>query len=238
MSAYGDIHDRIMKSSPSLWSQSDATQVYYSGTSTGPLPVIQDDGKLQALRNEARAEDHTRRTGNLLLTETQGWNVFFAEIKDAKHQGWIDKQERLDLMDACCRKFAQEASGDVKAYTRDANPDRVFLRVELPELLMNDRVKTINGVGREDLLQIQVRAQQLGQSASESIRTVNDSFSNRPRYEKTMQALETTAEPVKQFQAERRTQEAETERAQTQEARAQPEAAHDIDQEAAHEIER
>lgn len=52
-------------------------------------------------------------------------------------------------------KYAREASGDIVAYVDGARPDRVFAQKELPILLENPNVKTINGLDRNFLLRME-----------------------------------------------------------------------------------
>ncbi len=48
-------------------------------------------------------------------------------------------------------RYAESASGDVTAYVRGASPDRVFGSTELPVLLKNQQVTSINGIPRDRL---------------------------------------------------------------------------------------
>lgn len=49
------------------------------------------------------------------------------------------------------RRFAESASGNVTAYVKGAQPDRVFGSTELPVLLRNPKVTNINGIPRSVL---------------------------------------------------------------------------------------
>lgn len=52
------------------------------------------------------------------------------------------------------RSFAQSLEGDVVALTSQANPERTFGLVELPALLANPKVKSVNGIAKSTLAQL------------------------------------------------------------------------------------
>ena len=52
------------------------------------------------------------------------------------------------------RSFAQSLEGDVVALTSQANPERTFGLVELPALLANPKVKSVNGIPKSTLAQL------------------------------------------------------------------------------------
>lgn len=64
-------------------------------------------------------------------------------------------KNRIDRM--ASRRFAEAASGDVWAFVRNANLRRVFCAVELPVLMENPRVLSINGIPKEELKQVMQR---------------------------------------------------------------------------------
>ena len=45
-------------------------------------------------------------------------------------------------------RMIAEARGDVKAFVKNADPRSVFRSTELPEILRNEEIKTINGVDK------------------------------------------------------------------------------------------
>ena len=46
------------------------------------------------------------------------------------------------------RRFINSASGDITAFVDNAHPDSVFMSVELPNILQNDKIMTINGMDK------------------------------------------------------------------------------------------
>ncbi|EOR05688.1 calcium-binding protein [Acinetobacter genomosp. 15BJ] len=63
----------------------------------------------------------------------------------------IDGVKSPALWDKASEALAQAASGDVRTLTPFGTDDKVFARVELPALLENPHVKTIDGIPRETL---------------------------------------------------------------------------------------
>jgi hypothetical protein len=53
------------------------------------------------------------------------------------------------------KRYAEGASGDVTAYVQGASPNRVFAQTELPILLQNEKVETINGIPRKLLQRLE-----------------------------------------------------------------------------------
>ena len=46
------------------------------------------------------------------------------------------------------RRFINAASGDITAFVDNAHPESVFMSVELPNILQNDKISTINGIDK------------------------------------------------------------------------------------------
>lgn len=61
------------------------------------------------------------------------------------------------VFDIVSANFAKEAVGDVIALVPKARADRVFAASELPELLANSKVTSVNGIPKDDLLAAKAR---------------------------------------------------------------------------------
>jgi hypothetical protein len=64
---------------------------------------------------------------------------------------WLFDAERGPWADASAR-FAEQTRGEVKLLVNGANPERVFGATELPRILANPNVTTIEGIPRETLV--------------------------------------------------------------------------------------
>ena len=69
--------------------------------------------------------------------------------------GYRDKdgEMQLGLWDAVSLGFAENAHGYIVTITPWADNERIFVRTELPALLKNERVETINGHPREEFVE-------------------------------------------------------------------------------------
>jgi Ca2+-binding RTX toxin-like protein len=62
--------------------------------------------------------------------------------------------ERLSIDDLVSKNIMMSASGDVLTITTDIQADKVFWATELPALLANEQVNTINGIPRQTLIEL------------------------------------------------------------------------------------
>ncbi len=56
----------------------------------------------------------------------------------------------MEIWDIASRRFLEAASGDIKAFVTGSDPRSTFRRIELPLLLKNSRVLTVNGINKFD----------------------------------------------------------------------------------------
>lgn len=54
-------------------------------------------------------------------------------------------QELMQIWALASKRFIAAASGNVTAFVENADPRSTFVSVELPQILQNDRITTING---------------------------------------------------------------------------------------------
>jgi hypothetical protein len=88
--------------------------------------------------------DRAMASGGVPIDKTPGGkelndeNLYgkFNPLRNEADQYWTEASQR----------FAKGASGDVTAFVRGASPDRVFAQTELPALLSNPNVSSINGM--------------------------------------------------------------------------------------------
>lgn len=59
-----------------------------------------------------------------------------------------DKQKVAKVWAIASKRFIAQASGNITAFVKNADARSVFRSVELPAILKNDRIKTINGVDK------------------------------------------------------------------------------------------
>lgn len=59
-----------------------------------------------------------------------------------------DKMKVADIWAVASKRFIAEASGNITAFVKNADPRSVFRSVELPAIMKNDKISTINWVDK------------------------------------------------------------------------------------------
>lgn len=143
---------------------------------SGPIGFNEDACYSHYLREFVRDNDdyvsiaHTQSAQ--LLTEPEFANIIRYQLLTAMKEEGIDadgnpastyynglmghKREdgtmELGLWDAVSLGFAENAHGHVVTLTPRADNERIFVRTELPALLKNEQVETINGLPKQDFV--------------------------------------------------------------------------------------
>lgn len=73
----------------------------------------------------------------------------------------LEKLEAYAAWDALGVRIAHRAAGNVTAFVDGSKPDSTFRSVELPILLANDKVKTINGADKKEFTRHATKMQRL-----------------------------------------------------------------------------
>lgn len=88
---------------------------------------------------------HTAQNGGVPIDATPGGTALNGENLYGEFSGFTNKEADM-IWSQASEKFANGASGNITAFVRGASPDRLFGATELPLLLKNDKVLSINGV--------------------------------------------------------------------------------------------
>lgn len=120
-------------------------------TMAGKLPFI-SEGKAvfyagDNRQNYDRAFKYAKNNNMKPISSTEG-GAFLNQIKTRDTFG-IDRDRKL--WDSASRKFAAETKGEIKTFVAGADQQSTFRRIELPTLLNNKKVQTINGADRAKL---------------------------------------------------------------------------------------
>lgn len=188
--ADGVAFDRILawifESRSEIWKEAGRTSFFWSGQSVGKFPVLNDDtGEVISRFNEDRASDWALVYDGAPIGKTEASPLIRLKIDGAR--GELTRLEERLLVFAASWRFAHEASGHVRAYTLDdakRHPTwSSFLMAELPELLNNEKVLTINGHPREKLQTLAIDVLQTTQDEMETLKFVNEEINNRRELE-------------------------------------------------------
>ena len=122
----------------------------YSVDSNGRAVVYSgDNGK-----NHSRALEYK---GTIPLDRTEAGKklngVYERNAKRYPYPKDLVKREQMSnqIMSVASKRYAQNAKGDVKTFVCGARPNSVFRKTELPTLLKNKNVTSINGIDRNTL---------------------------------------------------------------------------------------
>lgn len=80
------------------------------------------------------AEAYASRTGTTTLEQTPGGKWLDEQKLFERRTSPLDDDEAIEVWRRTSQRYAQEASGDVRAFVRDPNPTGVWQTVELPAL--------------------------------------------------------------------------------------------------------
>ncbi len=94
-----------------------------------------------------------------------------------------DGEIELGLWDAVSKAFADNAHGHIVTVTPWADDDRIFVRTELPALLKNERVDTINGHPRQDFVDAFEECRADGLSDTQAYEKINRTMVRGSSYE-------------------------------------------------------
>lgn len=105
--------------------------------------------------NYLRAQEYAHQNKAVTLERTtagRALNGVFERnnLRFPKNQVESDKLSHR-ITTVASKRFAQNASGDVKTFVCGARPNSVFRKTELPSLLRNKKVTSINGIDRSTL---------------------------------------------------------------------------------------
>ena len=130
---------KILKELAKLdWTTGDKSPVFYSGIWTG---FILD--KLNQDLDDGRPREF------MLIDETEGGKWTTAIVRNER--GVISDAQKEDIFREASRHFAIAAKGPVFALVREPRHDSLFFENELPNLIQNERVTTINGFQKCEL---------------------------------------------------------------------------------------
>lgn len=142
LNTYDQISDWISNSPAQLWGDPNKTYCFYSGA----INLFGHD-----LRNWQWAESWAGRWEAQTIGQTQAWSDLEKRINGAQKTNGISNEEVDKLQQEASVRYAQEAEGAIKVFALNANPGRVFMQHELPQLLTNEKVESLNGVPMDEL---------------------------------------------------------------------------------------
>lgn len=95
--------------------------------------------------NREKAFEHVKAHPEKILIEHTECGAKLVEL-GCESTTSLNQEETMMIWAEASRRFIASASGDVTAFVENADPRSVFFRIELPNILQNNKIKTINHV--------------------------------------------------------------------------------------------
>lgn len=142
--AYTSLREKLASLEAAAFAAPDDGAVFYSGDRDGNWL------KAQAFvfgRNSTCLIDNTG--AGRAIFDDPCYNLLRSKYEDKEISALKTNIDR-----ELSRRFAECATGQVHCFVRNASHDRVFVEVELPTLLANEKISHINGISRKDLIEL------------------------------------------------------------------------------------
>ncbi len=97
--------------------------------------------------NRDKAFDYVRKHPDKLLIEHTECGAKLVELGFESSQT-LNQEKVMMVWSEASRRFIAAASGNITAFVDGADPRSVFMTVELPNILKNDKITTINGIDK------------------------------------------------------------------------------------------
>jgi len=97
--------------------------------------------------NRDQAFDYVKNHPDKLLIEHTECGAKLVELGFESSQT-LNQEKVMTVWSEASRRFIAAASGNITAFVDGADPRSVFMTVELPNILKNDKITTINGVDK------------------------------------------------------------------------------------------
>lgn len=100
---------------------------------------------LPTKENRDKAFAYVKKHPERIMIEHTDCGAKLVEMGLLSSDCGLSQDEIADIWSAASKRFIDAASGDVVAFVNGADPRSVFRRQELPSILSNGKITTING---------------------------------------------------------------------------------------------
>lgn len=102
---------------------------------------------LPTKENKDRAFDYIRKVSGAMMIDQTPCGKQLVELGfDAGDLSEDDKLRVAEIWKVASKRFIESASGNVTAFVKNADPRSVFRSMELPEIMKNPNISSINGM--------------------------------------------------------------------------------------------
>lgn len=107
--------------------------------------VLYSVSYLPTKENRDQAFAFVKQNPGKMMIEHTDCGAKLVELGMASSDSGLSSEQVAEIWRVASKRFIKEASGAVRAFVKDADPRSVFRAMELPQLLENERITTING---------------------------------------------------------------------------------------------
>lgn len=106
---------------------------------------------LPTKENKDKAFTYVREVPDAMMIDQTPCGKQLVELGfDAGDLTEEDKMKAAEIWKVASKRFIESASGNVTAFVKGADPRSVFRSMELPEILRNPNISSINGMPKGD----------------------------------------------------------------------------------------
>lgn len=133
-----DLYDKAMKIAEAFDVSSNADCVVLYSISF--LPTKENkDAAFEYIKNNP---------SSMMIDQTPCGNALNEVLGDGDGFDEHDKQKVAEIWTVASKRFIAQARGNITAFVKNADPRSVFRSVELPAIMRNTAIKTINGIDK------------------------------------------------------------------------------------------
>lgn len=107
--------------------------------------VLYSVSYLPTKENRDQAFAFVKQNPGKMMIEHTDCGAKLVELGMCSSDSGLSQEQVAEIWRVASKRFIKEASGEVRAFVKDADPRSVFRAMELPQLLENERITTING---------------------------------------------------------------------------------------------
>ena len=123
-------------------------QTYDVATSKNSL-VVYSVSFLPTKENRDKAFDYVKKHKKAMLLDHTDCGAKLIEMGLNSGDCGLKQEEVFSVWRKASQRLIEQASGNITAFVEGADPRSTFITIELPCILVNPKIKTINGVAKE-----------------------------------------------------------------------------------------
>ncbi len=121
----------------------------YSVATPADSVVLYSVSYLPTKENRDQAFAFVKQNPGKMMIEHTDCGAKLVELGMASSDSGLSPEQVAEIWRVASKRFIKAASGAVRAFVKDADPRSVFRAMELPQLLENERITTINGEDKQ-----------------------------------------------------------------------------------------